>query len=61
MGSVDICNACLEHPAVKERLLGDFAALFSLVGRGNLQAPELIRRLAARHRMRPPEIRPPGD
>jgi hypothetical protein len=55
-GAVVVCNACLTHPHVKEKLIGDFAALFALVERGNSEAPKLIRQLAARHRMSDPEI-----
>lgn len=55
-GAVEICNACMEAPHVREKLIGDFAALFALVERGHGEATELIRQLASRHRMSEPEI-----
>lgn len=55
-GAVVMCNACLEAPHVKEKLIGDFAALFALAERGHSEAPKLIRQLAARHRLSEPEI-----
>lgn len=55
-GSVVVCNSCLEHPTVREKLIGDLAALFRLHERGNPRAPELIRQMAARHRLGEPEI-----
>lgn len=58
-GSIVVCNSCLEHPTVREKLLGDFAALFAMVERGNPEGPELIRQLAARHRLMEPVIEEP--
>lgn len=60
-GSIVICTSCVEHPSVRERLLGDFTALFALVERGNPEGPKLIRELAARHRMPEPEILTPAE
>lgn len=59
-GAVVVCSACLEQPHVKEKLIGDFAALFALAERGHSEAPKLIRQLAARHRMSEPEIPTPA-
>jgi hypothetical protein len=60
-GSIVICNSCLEHPAVRERLLGDFQSLFALAERGSPEGPKLIRQLADRHRMKEPEILASGE
>ncbi len=60
-GAVLICVSCLEHPTVREKLVSDFAALYALVERGHPEAPDLIRQLAARHRMGEPEIRTPPE
>ncbi len=59
-GSIIICNSCLEHPTVREKLLGDFAHLFAMVERGNPQGPDLIRQLAARHHLKEPVIEEPA-
>lgn len=59
-GSVLICNSCIEHPAVRDRIVGDFKSLFEMAEKGRPEGPELIRKLAARHRMKEPEILVPA-
>lgn len=64
-GYVVLCNSCIEHPSVRERLVGDFAALFALLEQGRPGTEERIRALAARYRLPEPKVftgsEPGGD